>query len=107
MESQPPHPGCRGDQKYSIRSSIASLRRTTDRTIRREYLDHTLFWNASSLERKLREFRHYYNHHRVHSSLNRNTPAKTSLKSIIRRADLSKYGWLSFCRGLYQLPTAA
>jgi len=76
-------------------------------TIRREYLDHTLFWNASDLERKLREFRHYYNHHRVHSSLNRNTPAETSLKSIIRRADLSKYGWLSFCRGLYQLPTAA
>ena len=26
-------------------------------TIRREYLDHTLFWNASDLERKLGEFR--------------------------------------------------
>jgi transposase InsO family protein len=77
------------------------------RTIRREYLDHTLFWNASDLERKLGEFQYYYNHHRVHSSLNRDTPAETSDKSIIRRADLGKYGWLMLCRGLYQLPTAA
>ena len=38
-------------------------------TIRREYLDHTLFWNACDLERKLEEFRQYYNAHRVHTSL--------------------------------------
>jgi len=76
-------------------------------TIRHEYLDHTLFWNAGDLEKKLGEFRHYYNHHRVHSSLKRNTPVETSRESIIRRTDLSNYGWITLCRGLYLLPTAA
>ncbi|MCP4043548.1 MAG: transposase [Gammaproteobacteria bacterium] len=61
---------------------------------------------ACDLDRKLREFRHYYNHHRVHSSLNRTTPAETRHKSIIHRADLSNYGWMPLCRRLYQLPTA-
>jgi len=76
-------------------------------TIRRENLDHTLFWNADDLERKQGEFRHYYNHHRVHSSLKRNTPVETSHKSVNRHADLSKYRWMTLCRGLYQLPIAA
>ena len=30
-------------------------------TIRREFLDHVLIWNAIDLERKLEEFRNYYN----------------------------------------------
>jgi len=29
-------------------------------TIRREFLDHILFWNAVDLERKLNEFKDYY-----------------------------------------------
>lgn len=32
-------------------------------TIRCEYLDHSLFWNAADLERKLDEFRQYFNAH--------------------------------------------
>ncbi len=31
-------------------------------TLRREFLDHVIFWNARDLERKLEEFRVYYNH---------------------------------------------
>jgi len=76
-------------------------------TIRREYLDHTLFWNVSDLERKLGEFQNYYNRHRVHDSLKRNTPAETSRESIIHRVDLNNYGWMTLCRGLYQLPITA
>jgi hypothetical protein len=34
-------------------------------TLRRERLDHILFWNACDLERKLEAFRQYYNDHRV------------------------------------------
>ena len=34
-------------------------------TIRHEYLDHTLFWNAQDLERKLANFRQYHNRDRV------------------------------------------
>ena len=43
-------------------------------TIRREYLDRVLFWNALDLARKLGEFRDYYNAHRVHRSLDGTTP---------------------------------
>ena len=38
-------------------------------TVRREFLDHVFFWNALDLERKLQEFRGYYNSSRVHQSL--------------------------------------
>ncbi|MGB5259552.1 MAG: integrase core domain-containing protein [Gammaproteobacteria bacterium] len=44
-------------------------------TLRREYLDHTLFWSAADLGRKLEEFRQYYNTHRVHTALEGNTPS--------------------------------
>ncbi len=47
-------------------------------TLRREFLDQTLFWNASDLERKLEKFRQYYNAHRVHTALDGNTPSETS-----------------------------
>jgi hypothetical protein len=38
-------------------------------TIRREFLDQTLFWNPIDLERKLELFRNYHNHSRTHASL--------------------------------------
>ena len=44
-------------------------------TIRREFLDHTLFWNAVDLERKLEIFKDYYNRSLTHASLGGNTPA--------------------------------
>src|ERR1700680_2316446 len=43
-------------------------------TIRREFLDHVLFWNARDLERKLGEFQTYYNAARSHASLGGHTP---------------------------------
>ena len=76
-------------------------------TIRREYLDHILFWNRTDLERKLETFRQYYNTYRVHTALNGDTPLEISGKSIIRRADLNSFQWQSHCSGLYQLPIAA
>jgi hypothetical protein len=47
-------------------------------TIRREFLDHTLFWNAVDLDRKLASFQMYFNHHRAHSSLGSDTPAEVA-----------------------------
>src|SRR5207245_2269889 len=38
-------------------------------TIRREYLDRTLFWTTADLEMKLLDFLHYYNGHRTHTGL--------------------------------------
>jgi putative transposase len=76
-------------------------------TIRREYLDQVLFWNASDLERKLEAFRQYYNVYRIHTALDGVTPSEMSGETTSRRADLSKFRWKSHCRGLYQLPIAA
>ena len=75
--------------------------------MRREFLDHVLFWNANDLERKLEGFRQYYNAHRVHSSLNGDTPSEIAGETTSHRADLNQYQWKSHCRGLYQLPVAA
>jgi hypothetical protein len=47
-------------------------------TIRREYLDYVLIWNAIDLTRKLEEFRIYYNENGVHQSLGGSTPGERS-----------------------------
>jgi putative transposase len=76
-------------------------------TLRREFLDHVLFWNARDLERKLAEFRLYYNAARSHSSLKGYTPSTFVDRRSIAPADLRKVRWITHCRGLVQLPFAA
>jgi len=76
-------------------------------TIRREFLDHVLIWNAVDLERKLEEFRTYYNEHRVHQSLNGSTPGERSGQPPPARAVLARYALQHHCRGLFQMPIAA
>jgi putative transposase len=76
-------------------------------TTRREYLDHILFWNARDLERKLSEFKEYYNKDRVHAGLGGNTPAETGGGRVMKRADPLRFRWKTHCRGLYELPMAA
>jgi transposase InsO family protein len=58
-------------------------------TMRREFLDHVLFWNARDLERKLAEFQAYYNAARSHASLEGFTPLTFADKQTIPPADLS------------------
>src|ERR1019366_6333020 len=48
-------------------------------TVRREYLDRTLFWNRGDLERKLDNCQAYYNQHRCHTGLAGATPARTAV----------------------------
>ena len=48
-------------------------------TIRREYLDRTLFWTTVDLETKLLEFRDYFNSHSTHHSLAGRTPTRSEL----------------------------
>lgn len=76
-------------------------------TIRREMLDHVLYWTAGDLERKLRRFQKYYNRHRIHASLAGVTPESKAGSPSSPIANLSNYRWRSHCRDLYQLPTAA
>ena len=76
-------------------------------TVRREYLDHTLSWNAIDLERKLADFQAYYNHHRTHSSLGGDTPAEIAGGNSKLPIELNNFRWQTHCQGFYQLPIAA
>ena len=77
-------------------------------TMRREFLDHVLFWNARDLERKLANFTTYYNGSRSHASLAGNTPLGIAAgQQPVHSAELDHVRWVSHCRGLVQLPMAA
>jgi transposase InsO family protein len=76
-------------------------------TIRRENLDHLLFWNESDLERKLEAFKAYYNGFRLHQSLNSHTPEEAAGKDPPPLADPEHFVWQSHCQGLFQTPIAA
>jgi transposase InsO family protein len=75
-------------------------------TIRRECLDHILFWTTADLELKLLEFQRYFNGHRTHAGLGGLTPEPRTGDDGVR-ASLSQYGWRPHCRGLYHTPIAA
>jgi putative transposase len=66
-----------------------------------------LIWNAVDLERKLEEFKTYYNDHRVHQSLCGHTPGERSGQPPPAHAVLDHFAWRSHCRGLFQMPIAA
>ena len=76
-------------------------------TMRREFLDHVLFWNARDLERKLADFQVYYNAARSHASLEGKTPLGVASGHAVDRAELNNVRWVSHCRDLVQLPVAA
>jgi putative transposase len=76
-------------------------------TMRREFLDHVLFWNARDLERKLAEFQMYYNEARGHASLKGHTPVTFASGHPAVPADLNHMRWVSHCRDLVPLPVAA
>ena len=73
-------------------------------SVRRALLDHTLFWTATDLENKLRDYQAYYNGGRTHSLLDGVTPMKPEGNQVV---DLNDYRWKKYCRGLFQLPVAA
>ena len=75
--------------------------------MRREFLDHVLFWNGRDLERKLAEFQVYYNAARSHASLDGRTPLTFADARAMAPADLSYVRWASHCHDLVQLPVAA
>ncbi len=72
-------------------------------TVRREYLDQTLFWNSSDLEKKLGLFQDYYNQNRVHTALAGNTPIERPFKAL----SLSNFDWEKHCHGLFEIPNLA
>jgi hypothetical protein len=75
-------------------------------TVRREFLDHTLFWTTADLEAQLLEFQHYYNGHRTHAGLKGRLP-EPPLEGSPAPLDFDSYRWQKHCRGLFQTPIAA
>jgi len=76
-------------------------------TIRREYLNRLFFWNAVDLERKLGEFRTYYNEQRVHRALDGATPSQRAGTKPPATASLDQHAWQQHCRRLFHMPIAA
>ena len=76
-------------------------------TVRREFLDHTLFWNARDLERKLETFRDYFNLHRVHAGIGGQCPADVGRNELPVPAKLTDFRWATHSGGLVMLPEAA
>jgi hypothetical protein len=75
-------------------------------TLRREYLDRTLFWTTVDLDAKLTEFQHYYNGHRTHAGLEGGLP-EPGADGSASPIGFDSYRWRRHCRGLYQTPIAA
>ena len=71
-------------------------------TLRRECVDRMLFWSAANLDKKLSDVQEFFNAHRVHASLQGQTPVQAR-KDV---ATLKHYRWETHCRGLYQTPIA-
>jgi putative transposase len=76
-------------------------------SVRREYFDQVFFWNAVDLERKLNEFKTYFNEQRTHSGIEASTPAVKGGDASAPVASLDDYWWREHCGGLFQLPVAA
>ena len=76
-------------------------------TIRRDYLIHLPFWNSLDLERKLGEFKDYYNNHRTHAALSGQPPTKCCQQADEVCVNINNYDWQEHCRGLFYTPVAA
>lgn len=76
-------------------------------TCRRELIDKILFWNSIDLQKKLEDFRNYYNESRCHSSINGSTPGNQANKCPAKVININRYHWERHCRGLFYLPKAA
>ncbi len=63
--------------------------------------------NERDLDRKLLDFKDFYNRHRTHEALDGVTPAIRAEWTENKIIDLNSYHWKSHCQGLYQTPMAA
>jgi len=104
VASQPADTGSDRNQVHPLRSTVSSVRGKANGTVRREYLDHILFWTTADLENKLLDFRTYFNNHPAHDSLEGRTPDTSVSRPI---ANLRSIRWQPHCRALYQTPAAA
>ena len=72
-------------------------------TIRREYVDHLLFWNESDLARKLEAFKEYDNGYRIHQSLDHKTPEEGARKDPLRPATPNHFACRDIVKDYFSL----
>jgi transposase InsO family protein len=75
-------------------------------TVRREFLDQTLFWREADLSRKQAQYRTYYSKFRGHLSLDGKTPAQIAERAYVPKQPIHNYSWISHCSGLFNTPMA-
>jgi len=71
-------------------------------SVRREYLDHTLFWNRHDLQQNLDAFKERYNDYRAHAGLGGKIPRKKIDNTKLGTVKINNCTWKSHCRGLFQ-----
>ena len=76
-------------------------------TIWREYLDQVFSWNAKDLQRKLDEFKTYFNRSRVHAGIGGKSPDHHAELTETNIARLDNFAWASHCNRLFEMPKAA
>jgi transposase InsO family protein len=59
-------------------------------SVRRELLDHTLFWTASDRENKLRNYQAYYNEYRCHAGRDGANPVSSGSRKVV---GINSYRW--------------
>jgi putative transposase len=62
-------------------------------SVRRQYLDHMLFWNKKDLSRKLEQYKAFYNETRGHLSLKGKTPKQAGGKTTRAIIPVDNYTW--------------
>src|SRR5205814_8155492 len=87
------HVGVTTTRAGECRMSVGTARLVG--TMRREFLDHVLFWNARDLERKLAAFQAYYNAARSHPSLEGHTPLAFGSGQRVAPGNLNHVRWVS------------
>ena len=76
-------------------------------TIRREYLDHTLFCNSIDLHRKLGKFQIYYNRFRVHRPIDGHMSLYRAANVSFAKANFTRHAWERHCNRFLEIPVAA
>jgi hypothetical protein len=69
--------------------------------ISREYWDHVIYWYGADLERKLYEFKKYFNGNRIHGDIHQMTLIKRAEVSEIKIVNFQNYKWHSQGNGFY------
>ena len=75
-------------------------------SVRRELIDHVLFWNGRDLSRKLSQYLVYYNETRGHLALNGKTPEQKASNTAISKLPIENNSWIPHCNGLFSTPIA-